>query len=76
MFKANGGNEGSYIGLNTAISTAGGTGLKSTTSDYWTSTDYYFPPQAYRVSISSSGIVEWTGESPTEKLLVRAVLAF
>ncbi len=75
MFKANGGNEGSYTGLNTAISTAGGTALKSS-SHYWTSTDYYLHPQAYRVFISSSGIVDWSGEFPTEKLLVRAVLAF
>ena len=60
MFKANGGNEGSYIGLNTAISTAGGTGLKSTTSDYWTSTDYYFfPPRP--IACSSVVVVSKTG---------------
>ncbi len=74
MFKANGGNEGSYTGLNTAISTGGGTALKS--SYYWTSTEYFLPSMAHRVFISSSGIVDWTGELPTEKLLVRAVLAF
>ena len=74
MFKANSGNEGRYTGLNTAISIAGGTGLKS--SDYWTSTEYYFPSMAYRVFISSSGIVDWSGEFPTGTILVRAVLAF
>ena len=58
MFKANGGNEKNHTGLNTAISTAGGTALKSSSSDYWTSTDYYLHPQAYRVFISSSGIVD------------------
>ena len=76
MFKANGGNEGSYTGLNTAISTGGGTALKSSSPDYWCSTDYYLHPQAYRVFISSSGIVDWSGEFPTERILVRAVLAF
>ncbi len=76
MFKANGGNEKNHTGLNTAISTAGGTALKSSSSDYWCSTEFYGPTMAYRVFISSSGIVDWTGELPTEKLLVRAVLAF
>lgn len=74
MFNANGGNEGSYTGLNTAISTAGGTGLKS--SDYWTSTEYYFPSMAYRVFIRNNGTVDWNSQMSTEELLVRAVLAF
>ncbi len=75
MFKANGGNEKKHTGLNTAISTAEGTALKSS-SHYWTSTEYFLPSMAHRVFISNSGIVDWNGELPTEKLLVRAVLAF
>lgn len=74
MFNANGGNEGSYTGLNTAISTAGGTGLKS--SDYWTSTEYYFPSMAYRVFIRNNGTVDWNSQMSIDELLVRAVLAF
>lgn len=75
MFKANGGNEKKHTGLNTAISTAGGTGLKSS-SHYWTSTDYYLHPQAYRVFISNNGTVDWNSQMSIEELLVRAVLAF
>ncbi len=76
MFKANGGNEGSHTGLNTAISTGGGTALKSSSSDYLCSTEFYGPTMAYRVSTSSSGSISWTTQLTTEKLLVRAVLAF
>ncbi len=74
MFNANGGEEGSYTGLNTAISTAGGTGLKS--SDYWTSTEYFIPSFAYRVTIRNNGTVDWNSQMSDEELLVRAVLAF
>lgn len=39
MFSANGGNEKSYTGLNTAITTAGGTPLQED-DRYWSSTEY------------------------------------
>ena len=39
MFKAFGGNEGSYSGLNTAIGTAGGTALQED-AYYWASSEY------------------------------------
>ena len=38
MFKANGGNEGSYTGLNTTITTAGGTTLQEVDA-YWSSSE-------------------------------------
>jgi len=40
MFKANGGNEGSYTGLNTAVATAGGDSSKLQMNErYWTSSE-------------------------------------
>ena len=40
MFSANGGSEGSYTGLNTALAAAGGDGSKLQDDIYWSSTPY------------------------------------
>ena len=74
MFGANGGNNASYSGLNTAIGNAGGTALVKDWN-YWTSTpdpgnvDFY-----YKVSLFNPVKIEGTGKTWTE--YVRAVFDF
>ena len=72
MFKANGGSESSYTGLNTAISTAGGTALQK--SCYWSSTEHG-EVNAYYVYLFS-GNAYFSNASKGIDYLVRAVLAF
>ena len=72
MFKANGGSESSYTGLNTAISTAGGTALQQ--SCYWSSTEHG-EVNAYYVYLFS-GNAYFSNASKGIDYLVRAVLAF
>lgn len=79
MFSANGGNDGSYTGLNTAITTAGGTALQE--NEYWSSSeggdwdddDGY--NEANYVELYN-GDTFWSPELKNESRLVRAVLAF
>lgn len=73
MFKANGGNEGSYNDLNTTITTAGGTTLQEY-AYYWSSSERD-PGFAYRV-ILHDGIANWDGGNEDYDRLVRACLAF
>ena len=72
MFKANGGSESSYTGLNTAISTAGGTALQQ--SCYWSSTEHG-EVNAYYVYLFN-GNAYFSNASKGIDYLVRAVLAF
>lgn len=72
MFKANGGSESSYTGLNTAISTAGGTAFQK--SCYWSSTEHG-EVNAYYVYLFS-GNAYFSNASKGIDYLVRAVLAF
>ncbi|MBQ3754302.1 MAG: hypothetical protein II864_12330, partial [Prevotella sp.] len=73
MFKANGGNDASYTGLNTIITTAGGTILPDLA--YWSSTPND-ETHAYGVLIYS-GLVMWSStESKDKAYQVRACLAF
>jgi hypothetical protein len=72
MFKANGGSESSYTGLNTAISTAGGTALQKIC--YWSSTEHG-EVNAYYVYLFS-GNAYFSNASKGIDYLVRAVLAF
>ena len=70
---------GYYRGLNTAITTAGGTALREGSgNDYWSSTEYS-SGNAYNVLLSTNtGAASWsrTGRSKGNNYLVRACLAF
>jgi len=73
MFGANGGNEESYTGLNTAITTAGGTALQEN-GRYWSSSENDVG-DALRVNLYDSA--EWINDFKDEgMILVRACLAF
>ena len=73
MFGANGGNEESYTGLNTAITTAGGTALQEN-GRYWSSSENE-GGDALRVNLYDSA--EWINDLKDEgMILVRACLAF
>ena len=74
MFSANGGDEGNYNGLNTAITTAGGTAFQDGTVSYWSSSEYN-SDQASQTQFYS-GYANWFNDWKVNKLWVRAVLAF
>ena len=73
MFKANGNNEESYSGLNTAITTAKGSALREGGS-YWSSSevddDFAWEVDPYE------GVASWYAYSEDDDYLVRACLAF
>ena len=73
MFKANGGNEGSYTGLNATITTAGGYALQDWT-DYWSSTPVD-GENAWVVSTENSA-ASWIAYNKECGFQVRACLAF
>ena len=73
MFGANGGNNESYTGLNTAITTAGGTALQEY-DDYWSSTPNG-EGNAWRVRLYD-GDAHWAYGSVDVVRRVRACLAF
>ena len=73
MFKANGGSEESYNGLNAAINNAGGTILQSDT--YWSSSEYSPGVGAYSVHLDD-GDADWSKNNETLGRKVRACLAF
>ena len=70
MFKAFGGNEGSYTGLNTALATAGDELKKD--GSYWSSTPYDGGRAWYARLIDA----QWRFDSMDYSLRVRACLAF
>ena len=73
MFSANGGSDSSYSGLNTAITTAGGTALQEY-GRYWSSTEFG-EDDALRVNLYDSA--EWFNDHKDEGMIqVRACLAF
>ena len=74
MFSANGGNEGSRTGLNTAITNAGGTALDKYVF-YWSSTENNPGVTAYSWVDYGEGVT-WGPESEGESNRVRACLAF
>ena len=76
MFKANGGNDARYTGLNTTITNAGGTNLRDDGYSYWSSSEYQKGASAYYVS-PSHGEAAWSYDSESYGTnLVRACLAF
>ena len=76
MFKANGGDNARYTGLNTTINTAGGTTLPET-AYYWSSSEGSQSDKAYTVYLySGSGSVSWNTGSKDNSRRVRACLAF
>ena len=74
MFAANGGNETSYSGLNTAITTAGGAALLEGDNNYWSSTEVG-TANAQRLHLAS-GTAYFTDVKRTNANRVRACLAF
>ena len=72
MFKANGGSDSSYTGLNTAITNAGGTALQE--RNYWSSTGYD-EDNAYFVDLFSGSASFFSGSKGNDRR-VRAGLAF
>ena len=71
MFRANGGDEESYTGLNAAINTAGGTALQE--QYYWSSTSD--ASKAWYVFLDS-GDTDWRSSTVYTARQVRACLAF
>ena len=74
MFSANGGNEASYTGLNTAITNAGGSALDEY-SEYWSFTEESSGSTAYSVYLNG-GNTTWWKSNENQTLTVRACLAF
>ncbi len=74
MFKANGGSDARYTGLNATITTAGGYALKEST-DYWSSSEADPGAVAYRVNLDDSDADWYTGSEGSNRQ-VRACLAF
>ena len=76
MFKANGGDEGSYTGLITTITTAGGATLLEDEVAYWSSSECTPNVSAYFVFLTG-GNAQWIeGNEAPDGCLVRACLAF
>lgn len=73
MFSANGGNEESYTGLNTAIGNAGGTALQEN-EQYWSSSEIN-EYDAWLVNLAD-GNASWDTEGKHYGRMVRACLAF
>lgn len=73
MFKANGGNEGKYTSLNTAITTAGGTVLQ-VSGYYWSSTE--IDGDYARSVYLDGGDADWIIRDKGYVYRVRACLAF
>ena len=73
MFSANGGDNTKYTGLNTAITTAGGTALQS--CSYWSSTERIPGSFAWYVDFHSSN-ADFSIEEENREFQVRACLAF
>lgn len=80
MFDANGGNDGSYTGLNTALATAGGDSSKLQEgfgNDYWSSTPGYYDEDCACGVLLLGGDAMWgTNNSGTNLCCIRACLAF
>lgn len=74
MFIANGGNEDSYDGLNTAITTAGGTAFQDGTVDYWSSSEY--DSEQAHLAQFYYGYPLWFKDWKVNERYVRACLAF
>ena len=74
MFKANGGNDASYTGLNTTITTAGGTTLQESVY-YWSSSEFNPGVAAYGVFLYNGG-ASCDSAVDSNDFHVRACLAF
>ena len=76
MFKANGDNDASYTGLNTTITTAGGTTLQGDAC-YWSSSETNPGDAAYGVNlIGHNASASWSNDDEASESQVRACLAF
>ena len=75
MFGANGGNEGSYSGLNTALANAGGTALQGSDGLYWTSTDSGYAYSHFMAYLNGGSVNFWEDDDNNSNR-VRACLVF
>ncbi|MBR7048544.1 MAG: leucine-rich repeat protein [Prevotella sp.] len=75
MFGANGGNEGSYSGLNTALANAGGTALQGSDGLYWTSTDSSYAYSHFMAYLNGGSVNFWEDDDNNSNR-VRACLVF
>ena len=75
MFSANGGNQDSYTGLNTALAAAGGNSSKLQEEKYWSSSENDPGVRAYYVLLDF-GDAYWSNGSEGFVFQVRACLAF
>ena len=75
MFKANGGSDASYIGLNTALATAGGDNSKLQESEYYWSSTLDYSDHAWNVYLRN-GDASWYDGYVTLGQPVRACLVF
>ena len=75
MFSANGGNQDSYTGLNTALAAAGGNSSKLQEEKYWSSSENDPGVRAYYVLLDY-GDAYWSNGSEGFVFQVRACLAF
>lgn len=77
MFRANGNNEGSYTGLNTAITNAGGEALQDGGAWYWSITEYSNSKACYVALSDNAATFEgFIKVGDYSDLSVRACLAF
>ncbi len=77
MFRANGNNEGSYTGLNTAITNAGGVALQDDGAWYWSITEYNDSKACYVDLRDNAATFEgFIKVGDYSDLSVRACLAF
>ena len=75
MFSANGGNEGSYTGLNTALGNAGGTALLEN-EEYWSSSEDNDNASSAWLMYLANGNASWNTYGKHYARYVRACLAF
>lgn len=75
MFFANGGDDSSYSGLNTAIGNAGGTALQDEYDEYWSSSEFDEDGVWY-VTLEGEGDTSWQTYAKDHDYHVRACLAF
>lgn len=77
MFRANGNNEGSYTGLNTAITNAGGKALQDGGAWYWSITEYSNSKACFVALSDNAATFEgFSKVGDYSDLSVRACLAF
>ena len=77
MFRANGGNENEFTGLNNALAAAGGDSSKLQESVYYWSSSEYYDDDAWDINLFGEYGVRWYRDNKEDEAYhVRACLAF